>query len=684
MILRQLVLEDFGLYGGVQTIDLAPRKSGGRLRPVVLFGGKNGAGKSTIFEAILICLYGKGAFGDRVRQADYFEFLFRRIHRGPQGMESTRASVSVEFDFVQSGVRHLYEVRRSWSATSGTAASVDISVDLRRDGQRLDDLDHSHWDDFLRELIPPGLSQLFFFDGEKIQRLADEQDSTELGQSVKSLLNLDLVDRLSVDLQVYLGKQAKEVARDIEREEIERLEGIREGLRERLEHLQTERASLQATKIDFLSSRVESIERRLRAEGSELAKGRDSLFTEKAKLMAMVEAHEERLRELCSSTLPFALCPRLATKVKDALIAGANSLTGDVRKRVLSATSEVLQQFTSGELVGVETVDVRVRRKTAAAIEAELKKAIKRLGNVGTGSKILDEIAPSERSRMLAWIESAFVQTAPEAKTIGKSLEKHIRRLQKVEAALQQMPSDESLKATLTELTHAHEELGSAEQQVRAVDEEVSKNSRDLAEVQRRLDLLVVKVGAGKDAANRISIVKRSQEALREYLVAVTKLKLTQLELEVTKCFGELCRKGDLVRGVRIDAESFEIVLLSKSGETIPKEILSAGEKQIFAVALLWALARTSGRPLPVIIDTPLARLDSSHRKLFIERYLPSASHQVLVLSTDTEVDANLFSMLQPYISHAYHLQYDGENRCTTATPGYFWRSDASVEAAAS
>src|SRR5947209_1991205 len=114
MILRQLVLEDFGLYRGVQTIELAPRKNGERLQPVVLFGGQNGAGKSTIFEAILVCLYGKGAFGDRVRQADYFEFLFRRIHRGPHGMASARASVSVEFEFVQGGIRHLYEVRRSW------------------------------------------------------------------------------------------------------------------------------------------------------------------------------------------------------------------------------------------------------------------------------------------------------------------------------------------------------------------------------------------------------------------------------------------------------------------------------------------------------------------------------------------------------------------------------------------
>ena len=118
--------------------------------------------------------------------------------------------------------------------------------------------------------------------------------------------------------------------------------------------------------------------------------------------------------------------------------------------------------------------------------------------------------------------------------------------------------------------------------------------------------------------------VKRSQAALKQYLVSVTELKLRQLEREVTQCFAAICRKSDLVHQIRIDAESFEITLLDRNGRAIPKERLSAGEKQVFAVALLWALGRTSGRPLPVIIDTPLARLDSDHRRLLLERYLPA------------------------------------------------------------
>ena len=70
MLLRRLVLEDFGLYRGVQEMDLVPRCNHGRRLPIVLVGGKNGAGKSTVLEAVLLGLYGKRAIGERVRDRD--------------------------------------------------------------------------------------------------------------------------------------------------------------------------------------------------------------------------------------------------------------------------------------------------------------------------------------------------------------------------------------------------------------------------------------------------------------------------------------------------------------------------------------------------------------------------------------------------------------------------------------
>ena len=97
---------------------------------------------------------------------------------------------------------------------------------------------------------------------------------------------------------------------------------------------------------------------------------------------------------------------------------------------------------------------------------------------------------------------------------------------------------------------------------------------------------------------------------------------------------------------------------------------------------MLWGLARASARQLPAVIDTPMARLDATHRRNLVERYFPHAGHQVVIFSTDTEVDIEYYRLLQPSVARAYHLNYDEEERVTVGEPGYFWDASAAVEGA--
>jgi DNA sulfur modification protein DndD len=538
-------------------------------------------------------------------------------------------------------------------------------------------LEQEHWDDFLRELIPPGLSQLFFFDGERIQRLAEEQDATELGRSVKALLSLDLVERLSSDLQTYITRQVKASAGDQHRQMIEEAESVREGLEKHLNDLRAQRTVVQQAKVDHFVAMIANIEKKLRSEGSELAKAREDLEVEHKQALSSIRQTEERLRELASGPLVFALCPKALEGVRKAITESTERLTPSARRRISESTKAVLNDFAEGALAGSEAVDRRTRRKAAEILGRAFQGALKERASKAGGASAIGNLSAGDRSQILAWIDSTTTHSIPEAKRLGDELERTTRRLQKIQGALAQAPSDDVLKIAMAELTDAHRNLGAAQQEALHLDDEIQRCERELAEAARRLKALSDKVEEIQKKEDRITVVKQSQLALKEYLVAVTELKLTQLEREVTQCFAAICRKGDLVDQIRIDAESFDIALLDKQGNRVPKERLSAGEKQVFAIALLWALGRTSGRPLPVIIDTPLARLDSEHRKLLIERYLPAASHQVLVLSTDTEVDEQLFASLEPYVSHAYHLTYDPSDRFTTAEAGYFWSRNA-------
>lgn len=168
---------------------------------------------------------------------------------------------------------------------------------------------------------------------------------------------------------------------------------------------------------------------------------------------------------------------------------------------------------------------------------------------------------------------------------------------------------------------------------------------------------------------------------MQEFLQRVTARKIDRLSALITESFRFLLRKQEFVERIYIDPATFAITLCDDSGASIAKERLSEGEKQIFAISVLWGLARASARPLPAVIDTPMARLDAKHRNHLVERYFPHANHQVVIFSTDTEVDRQYYPLLQPFIARAYHLNYDEKRKVTIGEEGYFWK-EAAVPAA--
>ena len=161
---------------------------------------------------------------------------------------------------------------------------------------------------------------------------------------------------------------------------------------------------------------------------------------------------------------------------------------------------------------------------------------------------------------------------------------------------------------------------------------------------------------------------------MQDFLQRVTERKIDRLSELITESFRFLLRKQTLVERIHIDPATFAITLFNAAGQALPKQRLSEGEKQIFAISVLWGLARASARPLPAIIDTPMARLDAAHRRHLVERYFPNASHQVIILSTDTEVDRHYYQALQPHIARAYHLSYDERPSGRMGEEGYFWK----------
>jgi DNA sulfur modification protein DndD len=669
MILTRLAVNDFGVFGGQHGVHLSPKDG----RPIILFGGKNGAGKSTLLEALMLCLYGPGALGIAVSKEEYLTYLESRIHINPNALiQPTFASVLIEFQYGHSEGLATYTLTRSWERRGAKKLSEYLTVE--RNGKPLEEIEAEHWQDFIHELIPPGVSQLFFFDGEKIQQLAeDTTDQQTLADAIKSLLGVDTVERLETDLRIHLSRLNKPNCNTALVREISKIEIRIDRLKNQLERARQQRVQ-QESGIQELRARVARVENKLASQGGIFARGRERLIQEHATLKERITQNEGTIRDLCAGLLPFALAPYLCRRLREQLSLEDRSTQFMAGRALLDSAKRELAKRLQPDAILCDLPGLS--QTTKDQIHARVAQALDEPLTVERDEPIECFHGLSETTHRLisAWINEAITEMPETIRSLASDLEKSYRELQKTEEALHKIPADEVLKPLIEDIHRLNEKLAKSSTEALIKDQAIKELELQLGESERLHAQLANKLAAETNQSGKLHLLPRLQRILEDYRRALIDKKVSHLQEAVTECFNLLSRKKDPLRKIRIDPKDFSVTLYNRQNRPLPKSQLSAGEKQIYAISMLWALGKTSGRPLPIVIDTPLARLDTDHRRLLIEHYFRLASHQVIILSTDTEVDQSYFYELRPAVAHAYHLDFDQSQSSTVVKHGYFWK----------
>ena len=702
MILTGIVLTDYGLYRGRNEIDLTCASD----RPVVLVGGLNGAGKTTLFEAVRLCLYGSAALGGGGRRRGraggrraYEEFLARRVHRpaapapapapadgGLRGAVPGRSSVAVTFGFFQGGRESEYRVERSWSAgAEGKGGGVDerLEVGRRSPGEPefapLDAVERPHWQQFIEGIIPRGIMQLFFFDGEKVAKMAggdgDEAEGEAVREAFGALLGLEAVEQLQADLEVNLARNLTGGGAAL-RAEYERIKGERDesdGATSRLR----ERLAQKATEIDAVRAQIEGAEARISRLGGGFAARREEAKAELAAARSEHEASCQRLRDMCAGALPFSLVPARLARLRGAVHEDQEAQRRRAGQAMLRAGMDRIASrldadgFRAGaglDADGAERAARLVAR--AAADEAD-------------GADRMPE-PPMGLSESQA---AGLVRAMDEADRAAKGLAEHAdaaaasaERIAGIESSLARAPRDDEIGPLVSVVGRLHAEEGRLRAESDHIESRISSGAALRQHLNAKMRDVMSRIYKGEGSKRGVELTRRVQGALEEYAGRLRARKVSTLERHLLESARTLLHKGDLIGGVSVDPATFRVSLSRPGGAELRRDELSEGEKQMLATALLWALARTSGRALPFMIDTPLARLDRSHRDGMVERFLPAASHQVIVLSTDEEINSRRRARLEPHLSRTYLIEYEGG--ATRCRAGYFEEEEAEKVAA--
>jgi DNA sulfur modification protein DndD len=661
VILKKLMLKDFGLFLGENNIDLEPRIKYGHKRPIVLFGGLNGAGKTTTLTAIRLALYGRQSIGRSVSNQAYHQYLMDSIHLPSNHNEKLLSStICLEFSFGRQGRLSEYEIIRSWSVKN---KSVLEQIEIKQDGEMISGLTADQKQAFLNELIPIGVADLFFFDGEKIASLAEDDDNLSLADAINRLLGLDIIDRLKADLGVYLRDQKRERLPSEVLKEISRLEKEYEEQHHAYQSKLTEITNYRIESTDYKKD-AEKLKQNINDLGGAWAKSRQAEEVKVGQLTLEREELKNKIKELLSDAAPLAIAKKQFDILQKQLVVEQ----GIKRQMVLDAELK-------SHLKNIRSVLIsKLGESKETIIDDSINQTLSAKQKID--GEIIHDISDTDFNFINNILTEKVPQQQKELKNLSRRLDIIERDLELSGINIARAPDERRITDYVNEFSKVENTLGEIKAKIRITTEEAKRYLRNAMDTLRKLRDKEAEYSKNTNMNKAVALAENTRHLLSEFAIETKAKKIELLEQEFIKSFSKLVRKDDMQINAKIDANNFSVTLIDNVGNKVDKKKLSAGEKQIYAIAMLEALGRTSGRNLPIIIDTPLGRLDSNHRNNLVNNYFPTASHQVMILSTDTEIDEDFYRDLSPEISHAYSVDYNSNTGSSTYNEGYFWRSN--------
>ena len=644
MVIKRLQLHNFGVYAGDNEFVFEGDK------PIVLIGGMNGRGKTTFLEAVLLALYGQSSFAySESTYKSYSSYLRSFVNRGA---DDNTCSVTIEFEN-NSGTVEKYKICRLWDA-EGKRTKERIAV--YKEGEYNEFLTNN-WPLFVENILPSALSSFFFFDGEKIVEMAVDHTNDQLKDSIRSMLGISVLDVLSNDIIRNLKKMNKAGKQSVSADEIEKLREERDSALEELTAIDAELEKIKK-KLDKDTDSLDSLHQLYTAKGGDALNKREDMLKTRGTVAAELSKEEEILSGLVAEELPLLLVEDLLAEIKlQATDEHTSSIMLESVNQLDSYFKDFIDGYSGDKGAGKDFLDF-VKRQT-------------------TGNQVETIYGLSEQAlfQVNGLVEGTLEDTLQTAKASMKKKAKLEKKISEIDSYLSLDINDKELQEIHAKIKKAEQRVISDRIKLAEIEQHRSTvNARTMSvtsEFNKYVEVYLA-TAEGRDSSDRIT--KYSNMALniiKEYRIVLQKKKTDLLAATITDCYLKLANKKNLIRKVEMDPETLDWRCLSDDDSEIPRGSLSAGEKQVMVISILWALALCSKKKLPVIIDTPLSRLDSMHRTSLITTYFPNAGEQTIILSTDSEIDERYYKLMKKNIGDEFTLEYDEVSKSTSIQKGY-------------
>jgi len=677
MIINSIKIKNFQTYFGEVEFEFDKPST---KKNIVLIGGLNGAGKTSFFSSIVLGLFGKNAQGiifERLTGENlddsYTSYLNEVFSYEAKNINDIEMEISISITHEK---KDLKIVRKWW---------FDITVDeileiyTEHDGMVVpleipqEDVERNeYYEAYIQSIIPSQVGRFFFFDGEEIKAIAKQNPEQAVISGINALLGFDVLEQLVVDLETLKRNLRKELPGAANSglltnyEELEKLETTMNSAEEE--------KKLCVEDIEGMNVYLEELEKDI----SEAFKGRDvdnrnEVLDKIFNLDKELNAVENELQTLVGEILTLALPSELITETEKKLSQEINTLKQQDQSAVIGS----LKNKFNKQLIKNLSSEIQDKEKVIKEITNAIELTWDEIKSVSTTKTSLMSNYFSDEQ-----IKTAFTHIQDIKATTNREIARLVGKqdaLQKEKSELLSMQqlfdSGRFAQDILDKKSNTLGQISTKQHELERVEAEIMVLNQEMTNLKNTIERLESSLEISKDIQKELEEVESYQSLIKEFMNEARGRRANLLSKKTSDVIKTLAHKEDLISRVKIDEKTYSINLLDSKNNIVSR--MSAGESEIFALSLLQALGEVSNRKLPVVIDTPLGRLDYSHRKSIVSNYFHNVSEQVFILSTDTEIDQSLYSELEPFINQTFLIKSNKDKTSSIFPDKYFEFSKA-------
>ena len=655
MRISSLCIQNFKNYYGENDIDFTIEEN----KNLLVFGAKNGHGKTTLCEAIRLCLFGKKVFGYPMSSTEYDQYLVDSTNSQSKKENDSMSIINLELDMDESFGNYQLIITREWKCHNGSVR--DSHLTIYRDGKRFQYIPEEYWQDFLESILPPYLADFFIFDGERVEDFAISKDmNSNLKESLKDIVGLKSYNTLKTDLTKLVSKIKR---RNISEQSVRlRISELNDDLAAKNKELKGIQNSL-----DSIGNRLSNslkIEKEKEKELERIAGKLSHEMESNNKELNTLNAHRSEINnyisQMSESFLPFAMPKIVKNSLLEQLKIEKDIKVKESSKEFLNHINGQFYQRLEKQLDNEGKFTKKHYRQIKAGVKITFSDFLQERSDEAT---VIHDLTKNEIEKIEMFFNVVDKEVDNGFKDKLTNLKKIENKITRIQKKIKKSSGGKEVKNLIDEISKIKSELkfdlGKLDKL--GIKKNILENEKsNLIKSIRKLENKII---CSEVDSRKIKLINNTLNAIDEIEQKVINSRFDKLENYISDMYYKLANKDDMVNKILINKSNYSIELYDYDSNIIKQDALSTGEKEILGLSVLWGFIKLSKYNFPVLIDAPLTSLDEDHVENILKQFLPNLSDQIIIFSTNREIKDQEFNLIKNKIYRMFEIKKDGPKK---------------------